>query len=113
MVHITIFIIQRNWKLKIWNPKGWINEIDEQNSKDVDRVDDDRRSSTGNIAYSACFVCEKGRLDYSQYGSTKYENLVRCGLSNGEVNLKRTVMNNLELDDSSLVAAQKGWKHKW
>ena len=54
-------------KLKT-NSKRKINEIDEQNSEDVDHIDGDRtrseesksvlrRSSRGNIAYSAYFVC--------------------------------------------------------
>ena len=55
-----------------------------------------RQSSRENTAYSACFVCEKGKLHYSKYGSSKHENLVRCELSSGEASLKRAMMNNLE-----------------
>ena len=69
-----------------------------------------RRSSRRNIAYSACFVCEKDKLHYSKYGSAKQENLIRCELSSGEVSLKMAMMYNLESDDSSLVPAAKRLK---
>ena len=58
------------------NSKRKINKIDVQNSEDVDHIDDDRtnseestsvlrQTSRGNIVYSACFVCEKDKLHYS------------------------------------------------
>ena len=103
------------------NSKRKINEIDEQNSEDIDHIDDNRtnskesasvlrRSSRGNIAYSACFICEKDKLHYSKYGSRKDENLIRCKLSSGEGSLKRAMMDNLQWDDPSLVVTAKRLK---
>ena len=55
-------------------------------------------------------VFEKDKLHYSQYGSLKHENLIRCELSTDEVSLKRAMMDNLELDDPSLFPATKRLK---
>ena len=103
------------------NSKRKLNEIDEQNSKDVDHIDDDRTNSEEstsvlrrinkeNIACSAGFVCEKDKVHYYKYGSTEHENLMRCEPSSGGVSLKRAMMDNLESDNSSLVAAVKRLK---
>ena len=83
-----------------------MNEIDEQNSKDFDHIDDGRtnseesasvlrRSSRENIANSVCFVCEIDNLHYSKCSSTKHQNLIRYELSSCEVSLKRSMMDNL------------------
>ena len=52
-------------------------------------------------------VCEKDKLQYSKYVPTNLVNLITWELSSGEVILKRAIMDNLELDDPSLVAAVK------
>ena len=103
------------------NSKQKTSEIDEQNSKDIDHIDDDRTnsekslsaltwSSGANIVYQVCFIFEKDELHYSQYGSLKHENLIRCELSSGEVSLKRAMIDNLESDEPSLVVATKRLK---
>ena len=74
--HATCHRNFHNTKKLETNSKQKTSEIDEQNSKDIDHIDDDRtnseesvpvlrRNSRGNIAYSACFVCEKDKLHYS------------------------------------------------
>ena len=47
------------------------------------------------------------KINYSKYGSTKPENLIRCEVSSSEASLKRAMMDNLESDDPSLVPAAK------
>ena len=54
-----------------------------------------RQGSRGNIIYSACFVCEKDKLHYSKYCSTRRRR--------GSTSLKRAMMDNLKSDHSSLV----------
>ena len=111
----------QNTKKLETNSKRKINETYEQNSKDVDHIDDDGtnseestpvlwRNNRGNIVYSACLVCEKDKLRYSKYSSTKHENLIKYEVSSGEVNLKKEIMDNLESDESSLVATAKRLK---
>ena len=86
--HATCRLNFHNRKKLETNSKRKINELDEQNSEYIDHIDDEktnseesasvsRRSSRENIPYSACFVCEKDKLHYSKYGSTKHENLIR------------------------------------
>ena len=87
-----------------------MDHIDDDRTKSEELASVLRQSSRGNIVYSACFVCEKDKLHYCKCGSTKHENLTRCELSSGEVSLKRAMMNNLESDDPSLVAAAKKLK---
>ena len=107
-------------KLEI-NSKQKVHQIDEQNIEDIDHIDDDRAnseesvsvlrwSSGANIDHSVYLVFEKDKLNYSQYISLKHENLILCELSSSEVSLKRAMMDNLELDDSSLVAGAKKLK---
>ena len=67
-------------------------------------------SSGANIVYPVCFIFEKDELHYSQYGSLKHENLIRCELSSGEVSLERAMIDNLVSDDPSLVVATKRLK---
>ena len=52
----------------------------------------------------------KDELHYSQYGSLKHKNLIRCELFSDEVHLKMAVMDILESDNPSLVTAAKSLK---
>ena len=103
------------------NSKQKINEIDQKNSEDIEDSEDSENQlwkigagfkvkEWSKIDYPVCFVFEKGKLHYSQYVSLKQENLIRCELSSGEVSLKRAMVDNLELDDSSLAEAAKSLK---
>ena len=72
-----------------------------------------RQSGRGKIIYSTCFLYKKDKLHYSKYGSTKYENLIRCELSSvvrsawSEISLKRVMKDNLEWNNSSLATAKR------
>ena len=66
------------------------NETDEQNSEDVDYIDDDRtnskklvsnlrQSGRGKLIYSTGFLCEK--TNNIILNTVQHENLIRCELS--------------------------------
>ena len=83
MLHVAIFFGKK------------INDhIDDDRTNSGESASVLRRNSRGNIVNSASFACEKDKLHYSKYGSTKHENMIRWERSSVEVNLKRAMMDN-------------------
>ena len=95
----------KNYEL-IWDKIKHLDTQSEQNSEYIDHIDDDR----ANYLLSSPLRLWKRWITLFSIPFIKHKNLNRCELSSGEVSLKRVVIDNLELDDPSLVATAKKLK---